>query len=387
VDALTECAFFLYMAEYRREVSPQYDYAEQTYQLAIEAIHLQGPHIARLDSSSPDNTVGKTQFLDVLFGLALAQMSLRKFEDAINGFQQLVELNFLHAVMPLYSLYLQCGDYKAGEALKEKWPTGRDFDFAYDKAFLQFGLVLINFQKFKAGGSCSEETLCSMMAKAIECNSFVLPIILEEGPQLPERKWDEGCPGSMQQATNIVFHFQGPFQQHPELLNWIYQLKNWDGEKPDDDGKTLFRLLRNGKILVNTSSATNMSLTTCLHVLNDELFVHGDDDDVLPDGMKEHGPAKIVAYNQEEYEFVSFSYDDVVSVLFWKVLKSSKDFGMGIIEECCRVCKQENPPFVCSECLTALYCGEECQREDWEGDSPNCTRPPHKLMCPKLQKT
>ena len=47
-------------------------------------------------------------------------------------------------------------------------------------------------------------------------------------------------------------------------------------------------------------------------------------------------------------------------------------------QKCNKCGKVLDDPLRCSRCKTTLYCGAECQREDWKAHKPNCCAPPPK---------
>jgi hypothetical protein len=352
---------------YRNDFAPpQLDKAEQTYKLAITSARIQRSY----------KWMGHS---DAIWGLANTQKERGKFKEAMKTYQSLESSEFKDLVrMPLFCVYLQLGKYEQAEAVEKKRKKESHYDMR--EAYFRFGLILLDFLKFKVG-ACSEKKVRSTVAQAIECNIFVLPMLLGDLPVKEERQIRYERPEDISHASKVAREMIHPFQRASGLLDWIRTQQSLRGDKPNDDGSTLFQLLQRGRILVNTKTENLMQLSTRIDLIMDSPYNYD-----LPAGMKEHNLADIVAFDHRKVEFLSLSYEDVVSVPFWKILQKSKAFGRLHGFDLCEYCTSE-ALYMCSACKVITYCSEDCQRKHWKGvGMKSDDGPRHKILCRKLQK-
>jgi len=115
-------------------------------------------------------------------------------------------------------------------------------------------------------------------------------------------------------------------QRLPGALEWMEDTIFRSGMKPDDDGSILFKLLQNGRILVEMKSGKKIEVASDVRAMPGT----GLGEFCLAPGMKDHNAEKIVGFNEDDdrrgvlftTNFTSFSYDDVKSVPFWDVRRT-----------------------------------------------------------------
>ena len=126
--------------------------------------------------------------------------------------------------------------------------------------------------------------------------------------------------GSKDEAVSFALRCKLFWDCIPGLLEWLRAQQRLCGNTPDDNGTILFHLLQKANIMVHLKNTDQvMELTTQV----DRMPGTAIPDFYLAPGMKQHNPAKIVAFNQQmaynsetssTQRFVSFPYDDVASV-------------------------------------------------------------------------
>ena len=196
--------------------------------------------------------------------------------------------------------------------------------------------------------------------------------------------------GSKDEAVSFALRCKLFWDCIPGLLEWLRAQQRLCGNTPDDNGTILFHLLQKANIMVHLKNTDQvMELTTQV----DRMPGTAIPDFYLAPGMKQHNPAKIVAFNQQmaynsetssTQRFVSFPYNDVASVHFWKILQTSNAFEEVQDDHTCRFC-WEPATLRCAACNIVWYCSQQCQKKDWNGKSE--LNAAHKTMCRTLQKT
>lgn len=357
---------------------PDLKKAEQTYEIALASSRLLWPDLEQ-QSEIAWGHIEHRPFLRACHGMAMIRSALGKTFEAVEMYRFLLRVNpndnqGIRSL--LFSSLIETGDYQLAEEISEKHGDGRKST----STFFRYGFVIVDFLKFKLG-VCSQDDLYDTLAQALECNNYVPLLLLGDIP-LPGKP-ESISPGLLDEAASVVHSIKGAFERVAGILDWLRAQQYLDGKKPNDDGTILFELLQKGKILVKKKNPDALlEVTTSVGVLPGR----GLPGFCLAPGMKQHNPAKIVAYKfrkdlQESAssQFTSFPYNDVVSVAFWKVLHSSKAFGNGKDKNfTCNVC-YEPASRLCSACKVTWYCSKSCQKKDWKGR--------HKMMCPKFVKT
>lgn len=302
--------------------------AEATYQMALTAARLLWPDLENQKKIEWGHTEHRP-FLRAYHGLGRVQKELGKYDEAIKKFRFLLKVNPSDnqgARELLFNTLIHTGDCKQAEEVAEKYSNGRESIEAY----VRYGFVLVDFLKFKLG-MCSETDLRKTLVLALLHNNHVPALLLGDLP-LPELP-KYVSPGGQDEATSIVAGCKPSWERTPGILEWLREQQQLCGKKSDDDGAVLFELLQNGNVMVRVKDKDRpLELTTKV----DSMPGKGLADFYLAPGMKEHNPAKIVAFDQRmarnrdvssSQRFVSFSYDEVVSVHFWKILQTSNVFG------------------------------------------------------------
>jgi len=359
---------------YVNPISPPDLYkAEKTYEMALTAIRLMRPVMVEQSLIEWVHTEHR-DFLITIYDLALIQYRLGKVDDAVEKFRFLLKVNptdIQGVGARLFNALIQTGDYKLAEEIAEKHSEGRKST----QANFRYGFVIIDFLRFKLG-VCSEPDLQETLLQAIMCNSYLPSLLLGDNP-IPEK------PDTEQEAVAVclVQDSKSSWERTPGLLEWLRKQPYFGGKKPNDDGSILFQLLNIGNIVVETHNEI-MALTSNV----DNIPGKGRSDFCLAPGMKVHNQAKIVAYQNNstnDCRFVSFSYDVVVAMPYWKILYTSKTFEK-IAKSNCDQCHK---PAVlqCSRCKVTWYCSEACQKKHWKGKGEYAI--PHKEMCRKFIKT
>jgi tetratricopeptide (TPR) repeat protein len=343
---------------------PELEKAEKTYELALAAARLLWPDMEQKPSIEWGQ-IEHRPFLRACHGLAIIQNDLGKVDDAIEKYRFLLRVNPSDnqgVRSLLFNAFIETGDYQLAEEIAEKHSDGRKSLSVY----FRYGFVIIDFLKFKLG-VCSRVDLQDTLAQALMCNNFVPPLLLGDVP-LPGRP-DYVSAGSMNEAASVVHSSKGSWERVAGILEWLREQQYLGGKKPNGDGSILFKLLQKGKVLVNKRNPDALlELTTCVGTMPGTALP----DFYLAPGMKEHNPAKIVAFNCK----IDIN---VVGVPFWKILHASSTFGNEDEKEhSCMVC-YKSASLRCSVCMVTWYCSKACQKKDWKAK--------HKVMCPKMIKT
>ncbi|GAX26620.1 hypothetical protein FisN_21Lh090 [Fistulifera solaris] len=364
---------------------PELVKAETTYQMALSSARLLWPNLEYQESIEWGH-IEHRPLLRAYHGLGVIQKELGKHREAVERFQFLLKVNpndNQGVRQLLFETLIQVGEYQQAEQIAEKHANGRNST----EAFVHYGFVLIDFMKFKLG-ACSESDLQKTLARALQRNNYV-PLLILGDLSLPKRPTHTSS-GGLEEATSIVLDCKPVWERTPGIIEWLREQRQLGGKKPNDDGETLFHLLQKGNIMVHMKKTNQyLELTTNVELMPGTATAEF----CLAPGMKEHNPSKIVAFNKamaysrdvsSREKFVSFPYDDVIGVHFWKILQTSKVLDDETKKEhSCRFC-YKLATLCCSDCKVVWYCSRDCQRKDWKGYSGLGVS--HKSLCPKLQK-
>eukprot|EP00532_Pseudo-nitzschia_australis_P001676 CAMPEP_0168180354 /NCGR_PEP_ID=MMETSP0139_2-20121125/10470_1 /TAXON_ID=44445 /ORGANISM="Pseudo-nitzschia australis, Strain 10249 10 AB" /LENGTH=318 /DNA_ID=CAMNT_0008100521 /DNA_START=353 /DNA_END=1309 /DNA_ORIENTATION=- len=297
--------------------------SEQAYKNAIEAAYIMWPELKEQELV-PWRQFYNRPFLRAYHGLASVQSGMGKGKESLENFRFLLRANPCDnqgVRGPVFHKLIGIGEYKEAEQIAEKHSDGRN---STEAVFL-FGFILIDFLKHKLG-YCSQKDLEESMVKALRKNSYVIPLLLTK--QITEPS-DCITAHSMDEAKNIVFMMTETTQRLPGTLEWLEGAMFQSGIKPDDDGAILFALLQKYWILVGMKNGEKIVVTSNV----DAMPGRGLRSFRLASGMKEHNPDKIVAFQYGKKEcdddnflnaFVSFPYDKVKSIPFWKMLHAAR---------------------------------------------------------------
>lgn len=365
-------------------------------QYAVQCGNLIWPELpqaaaAEVDDNDQDDEMGNKiswyvvenrPFLRAYSGLALSLQEQGSIDAAMENYKFLLDVNPSDnqgCRELLFQLLVQTGRFQEAEDIAGKYSNTRD---NCEDCTFSYGFVLIDFQ-------AQSDKLETTLVKALGVNNLVPVLLLEQHP-LPPRP-SSVRPGSMSEAASYVHSALATWKRIPGALDWLAQLQVRGGEKPQDDGTILFKLLRKGALLIDVIDFTGrrqtkktMEVTLRLKKMSGT----GLPDFVLPPGMKDHDPAKIVCYATENETqdgdmgyFETLSYEHVTKVHFWDLLRHHGKL-VNDRDHHCRNCFKV-AQLCCTRCKYAWYCSPECQRKDWKHGS----LVPHKIMCPKYIKT
>ena len=314
----------LYDSCFPNEGNSAKEKAEQAYKNAIEAAYIMWPELKEQELV-PWRQFLYRPFLRAYHGLASVQSEIGKDKKSLENFRFLLRVNpndNQGVRGRVFHKLIGIGEYKEAEQIAEKHSDGRN---STEAVFL-FGFILIDFLKYKLG-YCSQKYLEETMVKALRMNSYVVPLLLTKN--IPEPS-DCITAHSMEEAKNIVFMMAKTTQRLPGALEWLEEAMFRSRMKPDDDGLILLALLQKDWILVGMKNGERIVVTSNV----DAMPGRGLPNFRLAPGIKEHNPDKIVAfqYGKKDYDdddflnaFVSFPYDKVESIPFWKMLHAAKD--------------------------------------------------------------
>mmetsp|Transcript_14002 Transcript_14002/g.32663 ORF Transcript_14002/g.32663 Transcript_14002/m.32663 type:complete len:462 (+) Transcript_14002:231-1616(+) len=382
VDAYN-CMGNLYREAIPHQGQVAQDNAEQAYTYAVEAANLLWPEL-KSQESIEWGCIQLRPFLRAYHGLACLQDDIGKFEESREIFRFLLRVNPGDNQGVRYLLFynlIQAGEYQEAEEVAEKHSNGRESNEAY---FL-WGFVLIDFLKNKLG-FCPKEDLEKTLIVALRSNNHVIPLLLtKQKPELPATT----SPSGMDEARSIVSMMIVTVLRLPGALEWMEDTIFRSGMKPDDDGSILFKLLQNGRILVEMKSGKKIEVTSDVRAMPGK----GLGEFCLAPGMKDHNPEKIVGFNQNAEgrgvlfttNFTSFSYDDVKSIPFWDVRRTLEKSIRHAEKRYCACCHKD-ANLQCTACKAVWYCSRDCKKKHWKGKDGSLG-PSHKIMCKKFVKT
>eukprot|EP00526_Cylindrotheca_closterium_P012703 CAMPEP_0113624608 /NCGR_PEP_ID=MMETSP0017_2-20120614/12693_1 /TAXON_ID=2856 /ORGANISM="Cylindrotheca closterium" /LENGTH=444 /DNA_ID=CAMNT_0000534659 /DNA_START=14 /DNA_END=1348 /DNA_ORIENTATION=- /assembly_acc=CAM_ASM_000147 len=354
--------------------------AKEAYQKAVTCAKLLWPELEHQDTIEWGH-IEHRPYLRAVSGLAHAQQDLGDLDEAIKGFRYLLRVNPSDNQGVRHDMFfalLESGDYTLAEQFFQTQKAA--------EADLCWGNVLIVFRKFRRDVA-EEEEVQKALVWAIMTNNHV-PDMLLNLQALPNRP-SSISPGSKDEANNVVNRVGKAWKATPGIEDWFRSQERLQGSKPNDDGTTLFEMLQEGPVVVNTHDGGRMDLTTNVS----KIPGRGLPEFFLAPGMKNHDPNNIVAFDNGrafdhgsswQDRYVRFSYDNVESIPFWRLLKKFRTDLEDKKDHYCNMCF-ESARHSCSACKVAWYCSENCQKEDWKKGRNG--RMKHKIMCKKFQKT
>lgn len=373
---------------YRYMVTPkQPQLAKEAYQKAVTCAKLLWPELDR-QGAIEWGYIEYRPYLWAVAGLAYAHHKLGDLDEAIKGFRYLLKVNpndNQGVRQDMFFALLESGDYTLAEQFFQTQEN--------PEADLCYGNVLIQFRKFRRE-EVEEEQDQKALVPAIVANTYVPDMLLnlQENDQIPKMP-PSYSPGKRDEALKVVHRVGKAWRTTPGLAAWFRSQAKRGGNKPNDDGSILFEMLQEGSVLVVLNSddrgIVQLNLTTKVSMIPGRALP----DFYLAPGMKSHDPQRIVAFdNRKAYghgdvswsqKYVSFSYDEVQSMPFWKILHAHQKSLAEKQEEHCHLC-YENARYCCAACKVTWYCSKKCQADDWKGRGSNGMK--HKIMCQKFQK-